>query len=328
MRYVLEGSVRKSGDRLRITSQLIDASNGSHVWAEHYDRALSEIFAVQDEITENVVSSIESQVFAAEHLRIQTKPPDSLDAWGCVIKAMPHIWTWSAHDTEIGLTLLKRAAEIDPNYARAHSLLAWGYAARAHLGRAEPTAELETALAMARQATDQDGEDPWAHLAMGYVHMVSRRPQLAFPELKQAIELNPSFAFAHMILGSAYGYAGMVDEGLQELALATRLSPRDHLHAATLSTTGLCHLMAKRFAEAAAFEHRAVQLRPHFGTAWRTFAAAAGLAGDVDLAARALSEAKRLQPNLTIDWVERYHPIVRAEDRAMYIDGLRKAGLE
>jgi len=86
--------------------------------------------------------------------------------------------------------------------------------------------------------------------------------------------------------------------------------------------------MAKRFAEAAAFEHRAVQLRPHFGTAWRTFAAAAGLAGDVDLAARALSEAKRLQPNLTIDWVERYHPIVRAEDRAVYIDGLRKAGLE
>ena len=161
---------------------------------------------------------------------------------------MPHIWTWSAHDTEIGLTLLKRAAEIDPNYARAHSLLAWGHAARAYLGRAEPTAELETALTMARRAIDQDGEDPWAHLAMGYVHMVSRRPQPAFSELKQTIELNSSFAFGHMILGSAYGYAGMVDEGLHELALATRLSPRDHLHAATLSTTGLCDLMPKRFA--------------------------------------------------------------------------------
>jgi len=89
-------------------------------------------------------------------------------------------------------------------------LLAWGHAARAYLGRAEPTAELETALTMARRAIDQDGEDPWAHLAMGYVHMVSRRPQPAFSELKQTIELNSSFAFGHMILGSAYGYAGMV----------------------------------------------------------------------------------------------------------------------
>jgi adenylate cyclase len=328
VRYVLEGSVRRSGDRLRISSQLVDATTGAHVWAERYDRAVSDIFAVQDEIAENVAGSIESQVFTAESLRAQNKPPESLDAWGCVIRAMPYVWTWAAHDTEIGLTLLKRAVEIDPNYARASSLLAWGYAARAHLGRADPTPELGTALGIARRAIELDWEDPWAHLAMGYVHMVSRRSELAIAELNEAIELNPSFAFAHMILGSAYGYAGLAEEGLHQLSLATRLSPRDHLQAATLSTTGLCHLMAKRFVEAAVLERRAVQLRPHFGTAWRTLAAAAGLAGDTDLGAHALSEAKRLQPNLSVDWVEKYHPIVRGEDRAMYIDGLRKAGLQ
>ena len=167
VRYILEGSVRKSGERLRITGQLIDATKGAHVWAERYDRAVTDIFAIQDEITQNVVSSIESQVFAAENLRVQSKAPESLDAWGCVMRAMPYIWTWAPHDTEIGLTLLKRAAEIDPNYARASSLLAWGYAARAHLGRADPATELKTALVMARRAIEQDSEDPWAHLIDG-----------------------------------------------------------------------------------------------------------------------------------------------------------------
>jgi adenylate cyclase len=328
VRYILEGSVRKAGNRLRITGQLVDATTGAHVWAEHYDRGVADIFAIQDEITENVVASIESKVFVAENLRFQRKPPESLDAWGCVIRAMPYVWTWAAHDTELALTLLKRAIEIDPGYARANSLLAWAYAARAALGRANPSEELETALAISRRAIEQDWEDPWSHFAAGYVHMVSRRFKPAVEELIQAIELNPSFAFAHVILGSAYGYGGMPDDGLRHLAVATRLSPRDHIYAGNLSCTGLCHLMAKRFAEAVSFERRAVQLRPHFGTAWRTLAAAAGLAGDLDVGIKALCEAKRLQPNLSIDWVERYHPIVRAEDRAMYIEGLRKAGLQ
>ena len=145
VRYVLEGSVRKSGDRLRVTSQLIDATTGSHVWAERYDRNVADLFAVQDEITENVVASIESQLFAAEHIRTKSRPTESLDAWGCVVQAMPHVWTWSAHDSEIGITLLKRAIALDPNYARANSLLAWAYAARAHLGKADPISELKTA---------------------------------------------------------------------------------------------------------------------------------------------------------------------------------------
>jgi Flp pilus assembly protein TadD len=107
-----------------------------------------------------------------------------------------------------------------------------------------------------------------------------------------------------------------------------RLSPRDYTHAANLSVTGLCHLLARRFAEAVEFERRAVQLRPHFGTAWRTLAAAAGLAGELETAAPALAETKRLQPNISTAWVEKHHPIVRDADRAMYIEGLRAAGLE
>jgi tetratricopeptide (TPR) repeat protein len=328
VRYVLEGSVRKAGERLRVTAQLIDASTGTHIWAERYDRSLADLFAIQDEITENVVASIESQLFAAENLRVRSRPTESLDAWGCVIKAMPYVWTWAAHDDDTGLKLLKRAAELDPGYARASSLLAWAYAARAHLGRVDPETELAVALGMARKAIEQDAEDPWSHLATGYVLMVWRRSDPALAELNESIERNPSFAFGHLIFGSACGYRGRSEEGLRHLDIAIRLSPRDHLLAPMLSTQGLCHLMAGRYAEAVALERRAVQLRPHFGTAWRTLAAAAGLAGEIEIGRQALAEVRRLHPAVSVAWIEKYHPIVNAEDRAMYIEGLRKVGLE
>jgi len=157
---------------------------------------------------------------------------------------------------------------------------------------------------------------------------VSRRFKPAVQELNEALEQNPNFAFAHMLLGSTYGYAGEPEEGLSHVSLAHRLSPRDHNQAANFSTMGLCHLMARRFNEAEACERRAVQLRPHFGTAWRTLAAAAGLAGHFDAAAEALAQIKRLQPNVSLEWIEKYHPIVHAQDRAMYIEGLRQAGLD
>jgi adenylate cyclase len=252
----------------------------------------------------------------------------SLDAWGCVVRAMPYVWTWAIEDNHKAVELLKQALQADPHYARASSLLAWAYAARAQLGWSDAVEELQKALAMARQAIEQDFEDPWAHLCAGYVHMVSRRFKPAVQEFGEALERNPSFAFAHMLLGSTYGYAGVSEEGIKQVLLAQRLSPRDYNQAANYSTMGLCHLMARRFDEAEAFEWRAVQLRPHFGTAWRTLAAAAGLAGHFDVAAEALSHMKRLQPNVSLDWIEKYHPIVHAEDRAMYMEGLRQAGLD
>jgi TolB-like protein/class 3 adenylate cyclase len=117
--YVLEGSVRRAGERIRVTAQLIDAASGAHVWAERYDRAAADIFAVQDEITESVVGSLEPQLYAAENLRLQKRPPESLDAWGCVMRAMPYLGTWTARENEAGVKLLERALAIDPEYGRA-----------------------------------------------------------------------------------------------------------------------------------------------------------------------------------------------------------------
>jgi Flp pilus assembly protein TadD len=120
----------------------------------------------------------------------------------------------------------------------------------------------------------------------------------------------------------------LAEEGHRQLEIATRLSPRDHLQAANLSLEGLCHFVAGRYAEAVTAERRAVQLRPNFGTAWRTLAAAAGLVGDLEVARHGLAECKRLQPNVSVDWIEKYYPMIRVDDRARYIAGLRRAGLE
>ena len=328
VRYVLEGSVRKSGERLRVTGQLIDAASGNHIWAERYDRPTSDIFALQDEITDSVVATIEPQLYAAENLRLRSKPPESLDAWGCVVRAMPFIWAWVSQTDDTGINLLKRAIELDPGYARAHCLQAWIYAARVSLGTIDHERGISDAQTLAQRAIDLDPEDPWAHLAAGHIFTFARRTGPAIEELNEALLRNPSFAHARVALALAYGYAGLAEEGYRQLEIATRLSPRDYLQAANLSIEGLCHLVAYRYDEAITAERRAVQLRPDFGTAWRTLAAAAGLAGDLELARHGLAECRRLQPNISIDWVEKYYPMVRAEDRARYIEGLRQAGLE
>ena len=157
--------------------------------------------------------------------------------------------------------------------------------------------------------------------------MVSRGFDEAVAELTEAIDLNPSFAFAHMILGCVYGYGGMPVDGLHHLAIATRLSPRDFTRSGHLSTCGLCHFVAGRFDEAADCERRAVELHPDFGTAWRTYAAAAGAANRLGEASHALAQAKRLHPTLSLAWVENFHPIVKESDRAIYARGLQAAGL-
>ncbi len=328
VRYVLAGSVRGSGSRLRVVAELDDCKTGGQIWSEHFDVELNDFLTLQDRIAERVVASIEPRLHTAEHERFRDRSVDNLDSWGCVMRAMPGVWTWgSAAEMASSEALLEKAIQIDSNNSRAASLLAWIHAARFQLGWNVARSNLATALAMAEGAMRLDGTDPWAHLAVGYVHMVSRAFDAAVSELLEAIELNPSFAFAHVILGSTYGYGGMAEDGLHHLAIAARLSPRDFAAAANHATSGLCHLIAGRYDRAMIEERRAVVLRPHFGTAWRTLAAAAGLAGDRVTAANALAEARRLHPSLSLDWIELNHPIVRQEDRARYADGLYKAGL-
>ena len=134
VRYVVEGSVRKGGDRVRITAQLNDVTTGSHIWAERYDRELADVFAVQDEITESIVAAIEPQLYAAENFRAQRKPPDSMDAWDLVMRALSHYWRVTRQDNVVAQALLEKAIAIDPDYGQALGLLATSYMFTAHMG--------------------------------------------------------------------------------------------------------------------------------------------------------------------------------------------------
>jgi adenylate cyclase len=216
---------------------------------------------------------------------------------------------------------------IDPSYARANALMAWVHAQRLNLGWDRVEERREEARAFAHLAVSEDPNDAWAHLALGYIDAMSRRTKPAIEALKASIALNPSFGFAHGMLGTTLAYAGAPDLGFEHCTLALRLSPRDPQQAPYLSALGLCHFLAGRFVEAADLQRRAVQMRPHFVSAWRTLAAASGQVGDRATAIAALKEAVRMQPSLSIGWIERYHPIVREKDRMIYLEGLRAAGL-
>lgn len=183
------------------------------------------------------------------------------------------------------------------------------------------------ALESARRSVERDGEDPWGHLALGYVHMLSRQFQPALEELEETIRLNPNFALGYMVLGCAHGFGGAGDTGLQHLALGMRLSPRDPHQSFYLSACGICHFVAGRYQECATLNRRAVLLRPRFTSAWRSLVASAGIVGDIATAAAALAEASRFQPDLSVGWVKEHHPIVHPEDRVIYIEGLIKTGL-
>ena len=222
VRYVLEGSVRKGGNRLRITAQLVEAETGNHVWAERYDRDLADIFAVQDEITERVVAAIEPELYAAENVRSQRKPPESLDAWECVIRALSLRSARGRREANIEAeALCRRAIAIAPGYGQAHSLLAWALLRRTiwsgdlRTVMPEITAEAQTALAL-------DDRDPWAHLVQGLLLNRLRRFDDAVRALRRALELNPNFALAHALLALVLAFQGAYHEAID--CVATRVA--------------------------------------------------------------------------------------------------------
>src|SRR5258705_686197 len=225
--YVVEGSVRKSGDRVRITAQLIDVATGSHLWAERYDRDLADVFAVQDEITEAIVAAIEPQLYAAENFRARRKPPDSMDAWDLVMRALSYYWRGTRQDNVGAPGLLEKTTAIDPHYGQALGVLAASYTFSAHMGWANMEATVPMAQSAALAAIRADSEDPWAHHALGCVHLFTRRFEDSLAEFELALSLNPNNSLARGYYGLALSYCGRWQEADEAARRAMRLSPRD-----------------------------------------------------------------------------------------------------
>jgi TolB-like protein/Tfp pilus assembly protein PilF len=330
VRYVLEGSVRKAENRVRVTGQLIDAANGNHLWAERYDRELADIFALQDEITTRVIGSVGPQILVAEAARVRRKPPQSIDAWDLVMQAVPHMWRMSVQEHGRAQELLQQAVDLDPNYAHAHALLGWTYITMFNLDTRRPIGEFTNkALAAGARAVMLDDDEPWAHLVVGLGHARQRRSQLAFRHLTKSVELNPSFALGHAGLGYALGVGGQPESGLQALEEALRLSPRDPFLAVYAPTVRYMSLFAlERYEEAIAVCRSTVALHPHHAGAWRLMTVSLGMLERTDEAKEALVRTLTMQPDLSSAHVANDTVYSDPDVRARFLEGLRRAGLK
>ncbi len=325
--YVVEGSVRKSGDRVRITAQLNDVATGGHIWAERYDRSIADVFAVQDEITEAIVAAIEPQIYAAENFRAQRKPPDSLDAWDLVMRALSHYWRVTRQDNVVAQALLEKAISIDPNYGQALGVLATSYTFSAHMGWIDMAAATAKAEGSALVAVRADSQDPWAHNALAHVHLFARRFDDSLAEFEAALALNPNFALAQGYYGLTLAYCGRWQEADEAARRAIRLSPRDPFAAVYYGIVAYSQFVGRNYDEAIAPAREAVRQRDFVG-GHRVLTAAAAMAGHDGLAKSALQDLRRVQPNISLAWIAANMPIRDEAERAHYLEAFRRAGLE
>jgi adenylate cyclase len=333
VRYVLEGSVRKAGNRVRISVQLIDGETGSHIWAERYDRDLEDIFALQDQITEAVAGAIEPEIAKAEITRARSKPADNLDAWEVCQRGSYHFHRFTRDDFAEAERLFRQAIARDPNLIG--GLV--GLARTLSIGTNYETGELSElsfseALEVAWNAVGLDAEDPTAQAALGFVLMgraqvVDGRYGDSIAAFERALALNPNDASAHFGLGRALSGAGEGEAALGHLATALRLSPRDQLVPRFYTTCGRAHFAlgdyeaavewmekARRIERTAAYTHQHLAIY---------IAALAHLGRDKE-ACNARDEMLKLFPNVTCAHVRRDLKVTHVKT---LIDGLRKAGL-
>jgi TolB-like protein len=326
--YVVEGSVRKVGERVRITGQLNDATTGSHIWAERYDRDLADVFAVQDEITEAIVTAIEPQLYAAENFRARRKPPDSMDAWDLVMRALSHYWRVTRQDNVVAQALLEKATAIDPDYGQALGVFATSHTFSAHMGWEDMATAMPIAERAAAAAILADSEDPWAHLALGSVYLFARRFVDSLAEFEWALRLNPNFSLAQGYYGLALAYCGRWEEAAAAAQRALRLSPHDPLAAVYCGIASYAQFVGRNYDEAMRLAREGVRQRADFVGAHRVLTAAAGMAGRTDIAEAALQELRRAQPDISLAWIAKQMPIQHEAEREHYLEGFRRAGLD
>jgi adenylate cyclase len=328
VRYVLEGSVRRAGNRLRVSVQLVDTISGVHHWAERYDRDLTDIFVLQDEITRSVAAAIEPQMLLAEGVRSLSHSPDDLDAWELVAKAFAHFWRVTREDNEIAIAMLTDSVTRYPNYAPSHSLLAVSYVLACHMGWLSHEKALSTGWRHAQRALELDENDAWVHIALGYLELIGRRTERALSAFRRAAELNPNSAMGHAFLGRALAFAGYDQEAIAHCEEAARLSPNDPQAALFLGPIGIAHYLAGRFNQAIDSLTQSGSLRPGEFGIQRLLCASLAQAGRLEEARALLKTIKERQPYISIEWIKKNVPYQTPDLMERFLDGIRKAGLE
>jgi TolB-like protein/Flp pilus assembly protein TadD len=329
VRYLLEGSVRRAGSRVRITGQLIDASTGGHLWADRFDGGLEEIFDLQDQVTASVVAAIAPKLERAEIERAKRKPTESLDAYDYYLRGIAAVHQWSKEANNEALFLFDAAIKLDPNFASAYGMAARCYAQRMTSGwmtdREHEVAETEH---LARRAAELGRDDAVALCTAGFaLGYVVGNVEDGSALIEKALLLNPNTAWAWYFSGWTKVWLGEPEAAIERIARALRLNPNDPHVFNMHSATAYAHFVAGRYAEAMSWAQAALRERPDHNSAMRILAASCALTGLQEQAEKAMVRLRELNPALRISNVKYIVPLRRVEDFTKLAEGLRKAGL-
>jgi TolB-like protein/Tfp pilus assembly protein PilF len=326
VRYILEGSVRKAGERLRITAQLVDAETGGHLWAERYDRELIDIFALQDEVTQKIVAALAVKLTEGEEYRLRRKYSANLQAYDYSLRGLECYSRSTKKESARARRMFQKAIELDPEYALAYSRLGLTYLHEwTHAWSKDPRM-LKMAFELAQKAIALDDSLPEAYRILGDVYLYRRQHQKAIDKMEKAIALNPNYADALAGLGDVLNHAGMPEKAIQMVKKAMRLNP--HHHAWYFYVLGLAYISTERYEETIEVLKRGVIRNPDFIGIHMLLAALYAEMGRSEEAQDEVQEILRISPNYSIEVLKRVAPVKDQHSLDRIVAALRKAGLK
>jgi adenylate cyclase len=326
VRYVLKGSVRKAGNRIRLNAQLIEAETNRHVWAERYDRLLEDVFAVQDELTNTIHNTLLQKVRDSGIANALRRAPQDMDAYDHMLRAFGLLLRFNKEANLAAQREAQAALDLDRNYARAHMVLAWAYL---YTVWSAWTDDLEQAIQLgyeaAQKAVAADKDDFWGYGALGFAELCMHRHERALPALDRALMLNPNSADVRTLRGMLLNFLGRPKEGLQEIELAMRHNP--HYPDWYLIGIGRAYYMLGRYEEAIPHLERLVAAAPELATGRLQLTVVYAASGRLEAAQAEMSAYLNINPALTIELVRTIVPFAKEGDLERYLDLLRQAGL-
>jgi TolB-like protein len=329
VRYLLEGSVRRSGNRVRITGQLIEASTATHLWADHFDGDLQDIFELQDNVTASVAGAIGPKLQQAEIDRAKRKPTERLDAYDYYLRGMANLHDVGRESTTEALHLFARAIQLDPDFASAYGMAAWCYNLRKWNGwMTDPTQETVETERLARRAVVLARDDAVPLCAGGFALAIVGDLEFGARCIDRALFLNPNLADAWYFGGWVSSLLGEPDVGIERIQRAMRLNPIALFPFSAHGAIAWAHFNAGRYDEAMSAARKAIQEQPNFlPVLLRILAAASAMAGRLDEARAAIARVRELLPTFRISDIKGVSPFRKSEDLARYEEALRRAGL-
>ncbi|TMV09578.1 hypothetical protein FGK63_00460 [Ruegeria sediminis] len=328
VRYLLEGSVRKAGNRVRVSAQLIDGATGTHIWADRYDRSIDDIFAVQDEITQAIVGAVAPETMGAEMQRARAKRPDKLSSWEKVLQARWHMGKFTRENNDAARKLLSDAVEADPELCDGHAGIALcDLIAMLHIWRRDTHDAILSAKAEAEIAVGLDRNNANAHAMLGMANLFAREFADAETHLGRAVAVNPNLATGFGNFGAYYGVAGRFDEARASFERAIALSPRDPLAGFWRGGYGIGAYVSGRYETCLENARIGLKEAPGYASLLRQEAAALGMLGRQDEARASVARLLEKMPGLTISQVRQIVPVRYEDDQDKWLEGLRRAGL-